>query len=131
MNIDATEYPIVRMIADPALDVPVDEVLASISDLLALGRPFVFIGEGDPGDGGGDKQAKVEERRKTALWMKANKTEIRRLVKGHVHIVPEAAKRVAMKAFSVVFAKFWGYPMYIVASAEDARAKAQSLLAGA
>lgn len=128
MNIDATEFPIVQMVADPALDTPVEEAMASFLELLSRNQPFVFVGTGEPGDGDKDN---VEDRRKISLWMKANKAEIRRLVKGHVQIVPDAAKRVAMKAFSVVFGKFWGYPMYIVANAEEARVKARSLLADA
>lgn len=127
MNINASEYPIVRMVADPALNQPVDDVMASFSELLARGQPFVFIGEGEPGDD--QEKDNVEDRRKITRWMKANKTELRRLVKGHVQITPQATRRAAMEAFSVVFVKFWGYPMYIVASDVEARAKAQSLLA--
>ncbi|WP_445143704.1 hypothetical protein [Dyella sp. Tek66A03] len=125
MNIDTAEFPIVWMVADPALNVPMEETIASFSELLSRNQPFVFVGEGEPGDGDTDN---VEDRRKITLWMKANKNEIRRLVKGHVQIVTDTAKRAAMEAFSVVFGKFWGYPMHIVAGAEEAHTKAQSLL---
>lgn len=129
MSIDATEYPIVWMDYEPSRGVPVAEALASISALLARNQPLVFLAQNEPGDT--HRQDGAEERRAVALWMKANKHEIRRLALGHVQIVPEAAKRVAMRAFSVVFAKFWGYPMFVVASVEEARAKAGSLLAHA
>lgn len=125
MNIDANNYPIVRMQNDPSLDMGVEEVLASFSKLLLLGRPFAFIGEGTPEDEGGNG----DDRRQVTLWMKANKAELRRLVKGHVQIVPDASKRAEMEAFSVVFGKFWGYPMFIATSEEEAQGKARSLLA--
>lgn len=127
MNIDATEYPIVWMDYEPAQGVPVEEALASISTLLARNRPLVFLAQNEPSDT--NRQEGAEERRAVALWMKANKREIRRLALGQVQIVPEAAKRVAMRAFSVVFAKFWGYPMFVVASVDEALTKARSLLA--
>ncbi|HBO6774561.1 hypothetical protein FA454_32650 [Pseudomonas aeruginosa] len=126
MNIDTTEYPIVRM--ENARARPVEEVLECISELLARGRPFVFVSQDAPDD---DAEEHIDTRRKIASWMKANRTEIRRLIKGHLQIVSEPDQRDGMQAFSVVFARFWGYPMFVVASVEAARAKAESLLAGA
>ncbi|WP_201268189.1 hypothetical protein [Pseudomonas aeruginosa] len=129
MNIDTTEYPIVRMENARSLARPIEEVLECISELLARGRPFVFVSQDIPD--GDDAEEHIDTRRKIALWMKANRTEIRRLIKGHLQIVSEPDQRDRMEAFSVVFAKFWGYPMFVVASAESAHAKAESLLAGA
>ncbi|MGY3859414.1 hypothetical protein [Aeromonas intestinalis] len=127
MNIDATEYPIVWMDYEPARGASVEAALADISALLVRGQPLVFLATGEPGNG--NDKAGAEDRRTVALWMKSNKHAIRRFALGHVQIVPESTKRVAMRAFAVVFAKFWGYPMFVVASEEEARAKADALLA--
>ncbi|KSC78047.1 hypothetical protein AO896_28345 [Pseudomonas aeruginosa] len=127
MNIDTTEYPFVRMENSPARARPIEEVLECISELLARGRPFVFVSQDAPDDA----EDHIDTRRKIVTWMKAHRTEIRRLIKGHLQIVPEPDQRAEMQGFSMVFAKFWGYPMFVVASAEAARAKAESLLAGA
>lgn len=127
MNIDACDFPLVRMQNDPALAVPVDEVLAQNLELLQRGEPFVVIGEGLPNEGEREDE-NVDDRRKVALFMKANKTEIRRLIKGHIQIVPEVEKRDGAESFSVMFEKFWGYPMFVVATEQEAQAKAKSLL---
>jgi hypothetical protein len=45
-------------------------------------------------------------------------------------IEPSAAKRTAFKAFGVAFAKFWGYPLRLAATREEALEIAADLLAG-
>lgn len=125
MNIEAHEFPLVRLGYDAGEHIPTQEVLARYSALLKREKPFVFLSEGDMDNGNDD----VAERKKVSLWMKANKSDIRRLVKGHVHVQPDTAKRFAAKAFAVISEKFWGYPMFIVANAEEARSKAAQLLA--
>lgn len=125
MNIDASAFPMVWMHTGEDKAVPVEEVLTSISALLARDEPFAFLAEGAPDDADDN----VEERRKVAQWMKANSAALRRLVKGHVQIVPDVAQQVAMAAFATGFARFWGYPMFVVASLDEGHAKARSLLA--
>jgi hypothetical protein len=43
-------------------------------------------------------------------------------------IEPNAAKRLGFKAFAVVFAKFWGYPLLLASSREQATEMARELL---
>lgn len=43
-------------------------------------------------------------------------------------IEPNAAKRLAMKPFGVAFAKFWGYPLRLTSSREEAMEIAGKLL---
>ena len=88
MKIDASTYPIVWMHRDSTSDTTVEEFIMDLSELLARGQPFVSIGEGAPDDDT-DKKGDVEGRRKMALWIKPNKAEIGRLIKGHVQVVPE------------------------------------------
>lgn len=125
MQIDATNYPIIRMDDASSQDMSVDTVLASLSELLARGNALVLWGDGELGEENGS----VDDRRKVAMWMKANRDEIQRLIKGHVHVVADAEKRSAADAMSAVFIKFWGYPMFVVESVDDAFRKANALLA--
>ncbi|MCM2438527.1 hypothetical protein HGO34_02190 [Agrobacterium vitis] len=125
MNVDSSDFPFVRMNNDAPSVAPVEELLRQFSDLLARNEAFLFMSEG-AFDTSGDN---VEDRKKVSLWMKANKGEIRRLVKGHIHVQPDTVKRVAAKAFALISEKFWGYPMFIVATPEEAQEKAAALLA--
>ena len=60
--------------------------------------------------------------------MKKHKVELRRLVLAMVLVEPNSAKRLGLKAFSVVFAKFWGYPLLLAPSREQAIEMARELL---
>lgn len=62
--------------------------------------------------------------------MKKHKTEIRSFVKGMIQIEPSVNKREAARAFATVYAKFWGYPLLMVASHEQALELADEMLAG-
>lgn len=69
-----------------------------------------------------------ERMKQTSLWMKKNKVEIRAFIKGMILIEPNAGKRIASKAFAIMFGKFWGYPLLVTASQEEALETAQRLL---
>ena len=60
--------------------------------------------------------------------MKKHKAELRTLVLAMIVIEPNVAKRMAMKPFGVAFAKFWGYPMKLTTSREEAMQLAEKLL---
>lgn len=126
MYLDIRDFPVVRMGNDPADNVPIDTLLAQISDLLERDRPFVFISEMDSDNG--QEKGNVDDRRKVALWMKANRTPIRQLIKGHIQVVTDAGQRAEFMAFAAGFEKFWGYPMFVVATVPEAQDKALSLL---
>lgn len=125
MHIDSSDFPIVRLNSDASSVAPIKEVLRQLSDILARNKVFLFMSEG-PLDTSGDD---IEDRKKMSLWMKANKNEIRRLVKGHIHVQPDTAQRTAAQAFATTSEKFWGYPMFIVPTTEEAQVKAKALLA--
>ncbi|MBJ3814725.1 hypothetical protein F9C28_07270 [Shimwellia pseudoproteus] len=124
MKIDASEYPVVRIDSKPAHRVAIDCVLAEFSRLLAREEAFVFIGEGLPLDGGGDP----EDARVVSRWMRINRAALSRLVKGQVQIITDPDARQAAETFSLAFAYFWGYPMFVVGSEQEARIKVISLL---
>ena len=69
-----------------------------------------------------------EEKKRTALWMKKHKVELRRLVLALILVESNPAKRLGFKAFAVVFSKFWGYPLLLAPSREQAIEMARELL---
>ncbi len=95
--------------------------------LLVQPRPFVLIGLG------GSDQAHEqthEERKRLTLWMKRNREPLHRLVKAMVYIETQPARRFVAKTSAAVFGKFWGFPMLVAASEEEALRVAERLLAG-
>lgn len=127
MFIDSSNFPLVWMRREAtSIDDPQD-AFEGFADLLTRKQAFVFLtDEGFEQD----HEHSKEERKQTSLWMKKNKAEIRAYVKGMVLIEPNAAKRLAAKAFAVVFGKFWGYPLVITGSKDEALKLAHGLLIG-
>lgn len=124
MNIDTTDYPLVRMDNTPENSIPIDDLLDVFSALLARGKPFVFIADMLPDR----KNTNIEYGHKLTRWMKENKEKLSHLVKGHIQVIENTELHLLPPSFAVTFARFWGYPMFIVSSKEDAHKKAQSLL---
>lgn len=104
------------------------EDFGKLAALLARREEFIFLSQAYEQ---AEHEHTQEEKKQTSLWMKKHKQELRTYVKGMVHIEPGAAKRLAMKAFSVTFAKFWGYPLLVAASKEEALGFAERLLSNA
>ncbi|WP_241463977.1 hypothetical protein [Rhodoferax saidenbachensis] len=92
---------------------------------LQRGEPFVLLTDTVPAE---DHEHSPEDKKRTALWMKKNKVELRRLVLAMILVEPNSAKRLGFKAFAVIFAKFWGYPMLLAASRDQAIEMARELL---
>jgi len=127
MFIDVANFPIVRLVYDQGPSQTEDEGLAAFEALLDRETPFVIIGQGAPADEA-QHEHDPAERKKLALFSKKHKPRLRAFVKAMIYIEPSTAKRLAMKAFQVVFEKFWGYPMLVAASEAEALAKAKALL---
>lgn len=93
---------------------------------LKRGEPFVLLSEST--HAGEHDEYKPEERKRLSLWMKKNKNDLRKLVMAMIVVEPNAAKRLGFKAFSVVFTKFWGYPLMLASTREEATDIAKGLL---
>jgi len=94
--------------------------------VLARNEPFVLIS-----NEGLDKEQpehSPEQLKQITLWMKRHKSELKRYVKASIHIESSLAKRLAGKAFALVYEKFWGYPMLIATTEDEALALARNLL---
>ena len=126
MLINSSDFPYVWMnlAQEPGHDHEKD--FAEFEANLQRGEPFVILTDTAPAD---DHEHSPEEKKRTALWMKKNKVELRKRVLAMIMIEPNSAKRLGFKAFAVVFAKFWGYPLLLAASREQAMETARELLA--
>ncbi|WP_372387235.1 hypothetical protein [Xanthomonas axonopodis] len=128
MLIDTTEFPLVWMSLKKSSPDSDASQFAEFEALLARKEVFVIIN--DEGLDGEEHSHTKEEAKQTTLWMKRNKPALKAYIKAGIYIEPNAAKRLATKAFAVVFEKFWGYPMLIVATKDEALTLAQRLLQG-
>ncbi|AYM14706.1 MULTISPECIES: hypothetical protein [Agrobacterium] len=125
MSMDNSKFPFVWMslVHEPGHDFRQD--FEEFEANLKRGEPFVLLTDSAPSE---DHEHSQEEKKYTSLWMKKHKVELRKLVLAMILIEPSAAKRVAFKAFGVVFAKFWGYPLILASSREEALETAEKLL---
>ena len=125
MPLDNSNFPLVWMSYDEAPDHDHDEDFAALEASFARGAPFVILTDNAPTE---EHEHSQEEKKRTVLWMKKHKAELRTFVLAMIVIEPNVAKRMAMKPFGVAFAKFWGYPMKLTTSREEAMQLAEKLL---
>lgn len=125
MSMDSSDFPLVWMniTQDPGHDhqKDFDEFEAN----LQRGEPFVILSDTPPAE---EHKHTPEEKKRVALWMKRHKAELQRLVLAMIQIESNQTKRIAYKAFAVLFAKFWGYPLLLAASRKEAIKMARELL---
>lgn len=126
MLLDSTYFPLVWMDSGAAIDTR-DQGFEAFEALLAGAEPFVLL------DGERAKQKEHEhtheEQKQLALWMKRHKAALRAWVRGQILIEPDTGKQEAAQLFAPKFEAFWGYPLYVVASREEAFKVANQLLA--
>lgn len=125
MPLDNSTFPFVWMTYDEDPDHDHDEDFEALEESLLRGTPFVILTDNAPIE---DHTHSHEERKRTALWMKAHKADLRDRVLAMIVIEPSATKRLAFKSFGVAFAKFWGYPLRLTSSREEAMEIAGQLL---
>ena len=126
MQIDMTEFPIVKMDYSVPYNTDFREILQHLSDLLARKKPFVIIGKGERSEED-EAQSRVD-RHEASIWAKDHRAAIQKWIKMHYYVETDAEKVLEMEEFSVIFEKFWGYPLIVVPSMEDAYQRAETLL---
>ncbi|ALU91550.1 hypothetical protein [Herbaspirillum rubrisubalbicans] len=126
MSMNNSDFPLVWMsfTREPGHDHEQD--YADFEANLQREEAFVILTDTVPEE---NHEHSPEEKKRTALWMKKHKDQLRKLVLAMVVVEPNSAKRLGFKAFSVVFAKFWGYPLLLASSREQAEQMARELLA--
>lgn len=125
MSMNSSDFPLVWMnlTQEPGHDHQQD--FDAFEANLQRGEPFVLLTDTAPAE---DHEHSPEEKKRVALWMKKHKTELRRLILAMILVEPNSAKRLGLKAFAIVFAKFWGYPLLLASSREQAIDMARELL---
>ncbi|PXF30551.1 hypothetical protein WH50_14735 [Pokkaliibacter plantistimulans] len=125
MSMNSSNFPLVWMnlTQEPGHDHQKD--FDEFEGNLQRGEPFVLLSDTPPAE---EHEHSPEEKKRLALWMKRHKAELRRLVLAMIQIEPNQTKRIGYKAFAVLFAKFWGYPLLLAASREEAIRMARELL---
>lgn len=126
MQIDTTEFPIVKMDYSVPYQTDFREILASLDELFARKTPFVIIGRGERSEK--DEAQSKEDRHEAGLWAKARKEQIAESIMIHYYVESDPVKVLEMEEFSVIFEKFWGYPLVVVSSVEEGYRRAHALL---
>lgn len=126
MSMDSSNFPYVWMSFAQSPDHDPVRDFEELEANLKRGEPFVLLSDSVPAE---DHEHSPEEKKRTSLWMKENKAELHKLVLAMIVIEPSAAKRLAFAAFSMLFAKFWGYPLMLASSREEGMEIAGKLLA--
>ncbi|WP_431699759.1 hypothetical protein [Pseudomonas sp. BR20] len=125
MRIEANQFPLVWL-QKTTQSYSQEDSLVQFEALLARHEPFVLLN-----NEGLDKEQtehSPDEMKQMALWMKRHKSELKKYVKASIHIESSLTKRLAGKAFAVVYEKFWGYPMLMTATEDEALVLAAKLL---
>lgn len=126
MQIDIQDFPLVKMDYSGEGTQTIEETLQIFEQCLQRKQAFVFLAGGadfdkDPGES-------VADRRAVSLWMKQHKADLRDYVKAMYYVEQSSVKRLAAKAFSVIYGKFWGHPMIVTENRDDAVRQAYALL---
>ncbi|MDR0253583.1 MAG: hypothetical protein LBI75_10410 [Brucellaceae bacterium] len=126
MQIDIQDFPLVRMDYSGEGKQTVEETLQIFEQCLQRKQAFVFVAGGADFDKNPDES--VADRRTVSLWMKQHKVELRDYVKAMYYVETSSVKRLAAKAFSVIYGKFWGHPMIVTENHDEAVLQARQLL---
>ena len=126
MPMNSSDFPLVWMnlAQEPGHDHQKD--FDAFEANLRRDEPFVILSDTAPP--AEEHQHSPEEKKRLALWMKKHKAQLRKQVLAMIQIEPSQAKRLGYKAFAALFAKFWGYPLLLAASREEAVEMARALL---
>lgn len=125
MPLDITNFPHVWMNYDKAPEHDHDEDFEALEASFERGEPFVILTDNAPSE---EHEHSQEEKKRTALWLKKHKAELRTLVLAMIVIEPSAAKRMAFKPFGLAFGKVWGFPLKLTSSRDEAMEVAGNLL---
>ncbi|TFF41995.1 hypothetical protein [Pseudomonas sp. RIT623] len=127
MLLNTTYFPLVWMqLGNAGIDTT-DEGFATFEALLLREEPFVLL-DADSAQRE-EREHAHEERKQLSLWMKRHKTALRTFVRGQINVEPDPARQACVRAFRPTFEAFWGYPLFVAASQEEAFKVADRLLA--
>lgn len=126
MLIDTTQFPLVWMELNSRNSPSDASPFAGFEALLARQQPLVLLN--DEGLNNGQYEYSVEQMKYMTRWMKSHKDALQSYVKAAIYIEPDESKREATVAFGRTYEKFWGYPMLMAATKQEALTLAKRLL---
>ncbi len=95
---------------------------AELQALIAHGRPFVVV------LAHARAEESHEDRKQRGIWLKHNKQALAALCKAVISVEPDAVRRAALLAQSMLAEKAFGVPMRTVCTVEQAFAEGSRLL---
>ena len=121
---DVSAFPLVRVLIGTQEPGYAPLWICEMDLLLALGRPFVLLFDGDRGE------EAHEDRKQRGQWLKHNKEALQATCRGMVSVEPDAQARAVLQARAAITVKAFGIPMEVVASAAEAQAYVREQLKG-
>ena len=131
MIIDDSKFPIVLVDFQHSLEQTRtenhnhDKDMAAFTGLFESGKPFVMVSTGEAPEE--KHKHSREETRKINAWRKLNKEKLK-CIQATIQVEPNKVKRVGLKLFASVYEKFWGNPLLLAQTQEEALELAESLL---
>jgi len=131
MIIDDSKFPIVLVDFQHSLEQAENENHNHDTDMVAFtslfdsGKPFVMVSTGEAPEE--KHKHSREETRKINAWRKINKEKLK-CIKATIQVEPSKVKRAGLKLFSSVYEKFWGNPLLLAQTQEEALELAANVL---
>ena len=131
MIIDDSKFPIVLVDFQHSLEQTTtenhnhDKDMAAFTGLFESGKPFVMVSTGEAPEE--KHKHSREETRKINAWRKLNKEKLK-CIQATIQVEPNKVKRVGLKLFASVYEKFWGNPLLLAPTQEEALELAKSVL---
>jgi len=119
---DVSAFPVVRVLIRAQEPGYALQWICEMDLLLALGRPFMLLFDGDRGE------ETHEDRKQRGQWLKRNKDALQAVCRGMISVEPDAQARAVLQARAAITVKAFGIPMEVVASAAEAEARVREQL---
>lgn len=119
---DVRAFPVVRVLIGGQETGYAAQWICEMDLLVALGRPFVLLFDGDRGE------EAHEDRKLRGQWLKRNKDALQAVCRGMISIEPDAQARAVLAARAEITVKAFGIPMAVVPSAAEAEAHVREQL---
>lgn len=131
MIIDDSKFPIVFVDFQHSLEQVENEThnhdndMAAFTSLFEREKPFVMISTGETPEE--NHKHSREEIKQVNAWRKINKEKLK-YTKATIQVEPSKVKRIGLTLFASVYEKFWGNPLLLVKTQEEALEIAEKVL---
>ena len=102
-----------------------DDDLAIFTNLFERGKSFVMISTGETPEE--NHKHSREETKQVNAWRKINKEKLK-YTKATIQVEPSKVKRIGLTLFASVYEKFWGNPLLLAQTQEEALEIAEKVL---